>query len=85
VTHLRKMMLEELQRRHYSEATTRWPTSFARAQTSSRGTVHGSAGPPLRSCWPSRAVATPQISACDAQNHQECGAGTAQQLHTEKP
>ena len=23
VTHLRKMMLEELQRRHYSEATTR--------------------------------------------------------------
>jgi len=24
VTHLRKMMLEELQRRHYSEATTRY-------------------------------------------------------------
>ena len=24
MTHLRKMMLEELQRRHYSEATTRY-------------------------------------------------------------
>jgi hypothetical protein len=65
MTHLRKIMLEELQRRHYSEATTRYyiraVERFAQHFHCSRidwaGSTFGSTRPNssrCRSCHPAR-------------------------------